>query len=72
MLRHFRQYPGHGPKARSEHVAAWNCLIEVANKMPVGSRGTKFCQEVAVFVQNLRMLAKKLFKVGVMQSPNFL
>ncbi|KAK5647041.1 hypothetical protein RI129_005505 [Pyrocoelia pectoralis] len=65
MLRHFEKHPDHKPASdyyKARYDDTWNYLIDISNKNPAGQRGLKFCQELISLLNNIRVVAKSLFK----------
>ncbi|KAF5287554.1 hypothetical protein FQA39_LY15883 [Lamprigera yunnana] len=65
MLRHFEKHPDHRPSSdyyKARYDDTWNYLIDISNKNPVGQRGLKFCREFVNLLNNIRIVAKSLFK----------
>lgn len=65
MLKHLEDNPDHGPipeHCKTNNFELWNYLVDVTRKCPPGKRGLKFCEELSNLLQNLRILARYLFK----------
>lgn len=65
MLKHLEDNPDHGPipeHCKPNNSEVWNYLVDVAQKCPPGKKGSKFCEELSTLLQNLRVLARFLFK----------
>lgn len=66
LIKHFQKYPDHGNKNanQKQYNSTWKYLIETSMKASSGSKVKTFCEELAILVQNARILAKYLFKLS--------
>lgn len=67
MLKHLEDNPDHGPipeHCKTSSSEVWSFLVDVTQKSPAGRRGLKFCEELSNLLQNLKILARYLFKVS--------
>lgn len=67
MLKHLEDNPDHGPipeHCKTNNSEVWNYLVDITQKCPTGRKGLKFCEELSTLLQNLKALARFLFKIS--------